>query len=130
MARRKKEAEADIELRGNGFDPELLAGVITRIEDLQAEIDAINLVAREKAQPFRDDIAAIKREAVDAGIGRTELGALLRKCRFEYRAVHVSDSLDLAERANFEEMIATLDKLVAEIGPLGEAARDRARAGA
>jgi hypothetical protein len=131
MARRKKaEVEPIEEPRDNGFDPDQLADFIARIEGIQGDIDEINFEAREKTTPLREDIAAVKREAVDAGIGRTELAAVLRKRRLEHRAAHVSDSLDLAERANFEEMIASLDKLAAEVGPLGEAARDHARASA
>jgi uncharacterized protein (UPF0335 family) len=136
MARRKslKELRGDIEPveepRDNGFDPDQLAQFVGRIENIQGEIDEINLDARERAQPLREDIAAIKREATDHGIGRTELACVLRKRRLEHRAAHVSDSLDLAERANFEEMIASLERLAEQLPGLGEAARDHARAGA
>jgi hypothetical protein len=116
--------------RTNGFDPDELMGFVGRIENVQAEIDELALAYREKAQPLREDIATLKREAVDAGIGRTELAAVLRQRRLEYKAAHVPDSLDLAERANFEEMIASLERLAEQVGPLGEAARDRAKAAA
>jgi hypothetical protein len=124
MAKRKTEP-AD-EPRDNGFDPDQLAEFIGRIEYLQTEIDNINFDARVKTTPLREDIAAIKREAVDAGLGRTELSAVLRQRRFKHRAEHVSDSLDLSERANFEQMIECLDKLAEQVGPLGQAARDHA----
>jgi uncharacterized protein (UPF0335 family) len=131
MARRRKDKLEPIEEpRGNGFDPDQLAHFIGRIESIQGEIDAINFEAREKTTPLREDIAAVKREATDHGIGRSELAAVLRKRRLEHRAAHVADSLDLAERANFEEMISSLERLAVEVGPLGEAARDHARAGA
>lgn len=120
----------DTEPRDNGFDPEALRGFVGRIENIQAEIDELALDYREKAQPLREDIATIKREAVDVGIGRTELAAVLRKRRLEHRAAHAGDSLDLAERARFEEMMNCLERLAEQVGPLGEAARDRARAGA
>jgi uncharacterized protein (UPF0335 family) len=131
MARRKKdELEPRVEPRDNGFDPDQLSAYVGRIENIQAEIDDLALDYREKAQPLREDIATIKREAVDAGIGRTELACVLRLRRLEHKAAHVSDSLDLAERANFEEMIASLERLAEQIGPLGEAALDRAKAAA
>jgi uncharacterized protein (UPF0335 family) len=134
MARRKKQEPITQSLaaepRDNGFDPDQLADFVTRIENIQEDIDAINFEARERTQPLREDIATVKREATDHGIGRTELAAVLRKRRLEHRAAHVSDSLDLAEQANFEEMIASLERLAEQVGPLGEAARDHARAGA
>jgi hypothetical protein len=129
MARRKKESEP-VEGRGNGFDPDQLAAFVGRIEDLQGQIDMINLEARERAQPFRDDIAQVKRKANDAGISRTEFAAVLRQRRLEQKAADVPDSLDLAQRANFQQMIECLDRLAEQVGPLGEAARDHARAGA
>jgi len=136
MARRRKTesaiistAEAIDEQRNNGFDPDQLAEIVGRIENIQGAIDDINFEARERTQPLREDITALKRQATDYGIGRTELAAVLRKRRLEHRAGHVSDSLDLAERANFEEMISSLERLAEQVGPLGEAARDHARAG-
>jgi predicted transcriptional regulator len=135
MARRKKPLQDPVENDGrpqgnNGFDPEKLADFVGRIENIQGEIDDINAEARERTQPLREDIAAIKREATDLGIGRIELAAVLRKRRLEHRAAHVSDTLDLAERTNFEEYLASLERLAEQVGPLGEAARDHARAGA
>ena len=113
----------------NGIDTEALADFVKRVESLQAEIDEIALEYREKAAPLRDDIKQVKREARDSGIPATELAAVLRKRRLEFKAEHVGDTLDLAERANFEEMIAGLERLAEQMGPLGEAARDHARAG-
>jgi hypothetical protein len=118
------------EPRDNGFDSDALNSFVARIESIQAGIDELALDYRERAQPLREDIAGLKREAVDAGIGRTELAAVLRKRRLEYKAAHVADSLDLAERANFEEMMTCLERLAEQVGPLGEAARDRAKAAA
>jgi hypothetical protein len=129
MARRRKKRDIE-EIRDNGFDPDQLADFVARIEYCQGQIDEINLAAREKTTPLREDIAGLKREATDEGIGRTELAAVLRKRRLEHRAAHVVDSLDLAERANFAEMLMSLERLAEQIGPLGEAARDHARAGA
>lgn len=118
------------EVSSNGFDPESALKFVRRIENIQIEIDEIMTEAAERAQPLREDIAAVKREAQDAGVGKKELGAIIRKRRLEYKAAHAGDSLDLAQRANFEAMIESLERLAEEIGPLGEAARDRARAGA
>jgi hypothetical protein len=115
--------------RSNGYDPEALAGFIKRVEAFQAEIDELALEYKEKAAPYREEIAGIKREAHDQGIPKTELAAVLRKRRLEYKAAHVGDKLDLAERANFDEMIEILERLAKQMGPLGEAALDRARAG-
>jgi hypothetical protein len=126
MARRKKEPEPVEEPRGNGFDPDQLSDFVTKIEYCQSKIDEITAAAREKAAPLRDDIVDLKREASDVGIGRIELAAVLRKRRLEHRAAHVSDSLDLAERANFEEMISSLERLAEQLPGLGEAARDHA----
>jgi hypothetical protein len=133
MARREKVdfPELESEPRGNnGFDPDQLGEFVGRIENIQGQIDEINFKAREQAKPLREDIAAVKRLATDSGIGRTELAAVLRQRRLELRAAHVGDSLDLAERAIFAAMLVSLDRLAEQVGPLGEAARDHARAGA
>jgi hypothetical protein len=132
MARRRKGVVVFVdepgEGRGNGFDPDRLGDIVGRIEVLQAEIDMINLEARERIQPLRADIAAVKREAIDADIDRGALACVLRKRRLEMKAQQVADSLDLAERANFAEMILCLERLAKEVGPLGKAALDHARA--
>jgi hypothetical protein len=124
MARRRKDTEAtDPEPRDNGFDPDQLAGFVGRIEGLQADIDEINLAAREATTPLRKYIGNVKREATDAGIGRTELTAVLRRRRLEHRAAHVADGLDLSERARFDEMLECLERLALQMGPLGRAAK-------
>jgi uncharacterized protein (UPF0335 family) len=116
-------------LRSNGYDPEALALFVKRIERLQADIDIVMAEAKEECAPIREDIDQVRREAHDAGIGKKELATVIRKRRLEYKAAHVGDKLDLAERANYREMIETLERLAEQMGPLGEAALDRARAG-
>jgi hypothetical protein len=85
--------------------------------------------AREEADPVRQDIAAVKREAVDQGIGKRELAAVLKRRRLEGQAARADEHLDLEQKANFEAMIAALERTAEQMGPLGQAALDQARAG-
>jgi uncharacterized protein (UPF0335 family) len=111
----------------NGIDPEQLMQLVQRIEACQAGIDEIAAQAREDSKPYREDIAEIKTEAYDAGFGKKELAAIIRKRRLEYKAQHAGDSLDLAQKANYEQMLESLERLAEEIGPLGSAALEHAR---
>lgn len=114
----------------NGTDPEEIMNFVKRIENLQADLDDIAALAKENAAPVREDMASVRREAHDAGIGKKEFAALIRKRRYELKANHAGDSLDLAQRANLEAMLESLDRLAEQLGPIGEAARDHARASA
>lgn len=117
----------DDEKLSNGYDPNDLAQFVGRIESIEREIEGIRDRAKEEESPLRDDIALVKRESADAGIPKTELGAVLKKRRLERKLERVADKLDLEQRANYEQMLASLERLAKEVGPLGEAARDRAR---
>ena len=112
----------------NGYDPEELFGFVCRVQTVQLEIDRIMAAAREEASPLRDDIAAIKREAADAGVQKTEFAAVLKKRRLEARIDEIPSKFDLEQRANYEAMIESLERLADELPGLGEAARDQARA--
>lgn len=119
---------SDESARSNGVDPEALRSFVERIENLQGEIDEITQRANEEKAPLRADIGEVKTEAKDQGINIKALNAILKRRRLERQAAMASVNLDIAERAFFEEMMESLERLAEEIGPLGQAALERARA--
>lgn len=107
----------------NGFDGQRLGEFIRRVEACQAEIDSVMQDAKDACASHRDDIAAIKKEAAEAGFSKTEFSAVLRKHRLEKKLEHVADSLDSEQKETYEQMLESLGELAET--PLGKAALDR-----
>ena len=104
----------------NGYNATQLQSFIDRIRSCQSEIDAIMANAQDACAPHRDDIAAIKKEAAEAGFSKTEFATVLRKLRLEDRLEVVAAKLDEDQKTNYELMIEALDGLAGT--PLGDAA--------
>lgn len=111
---------------GNGYDGAKLKNYLDRVANCQAEIDKIMDDAKDACAPHRDDIAAIKKEAAEAGFSKTEFAAVLRKSRLEQRLEHVADSLDSEQKETYEQMLVSLAGL--QDTPLGKAALEGAAA--
>lgn len=123
------EDEGNVEpLRSNGVDSEAVLKFVQRIEAVQAAIDDISERAKEEKAPHYEDLKQIRREVRDEGIPYTEFLAIIRKRRLEAKAAAIGEDFDIAEKANYAEMLESLERLAAEVGPLGEAALERARA--
>jgi uncharacterized protein (UPF0335 family) len=119
---------ANEEIRTNGFDPDQLMDFVRRIERIQDDLDTMAAQFKDECAPLKADIAAVKTEAADAGIGKKEFAAIIKRRRHLHKADHVVDKLDLGQRAFYEQMIESLERLAEQVGPLGEAALERARA--
>ena len=104
----------------NGYNATQLQSFIDRIRSCQSEIDSIMANAQDACAPHRDDIAAIKKEAAEAGFSKTEFATVLRKLRLEDRLEVVAAKLDEDQKTNYELMIEALDGLAGT--PLGDAA--------
>jgi hypothetical protein len=119
---------SDEQLETNGYDADALIGFVQRIESLQSEIDQEAAEFKERCAPFREDMKQVRREAHDAGIGKQEFAAVIRRRRLEHKAAHAGDALDLAQRANYAAYLESLERLAEQVGPLGVAAAEHARA--
>ncbi len=113
-------AEQPVRAGSNGYNATQLQGYVDRIRSCQSEIDAIMANAQDACAPHRDDIAAIKKEAAEAGFSKTEFATVLRKLRLEDKLEAVDAKLDEEQKTNYELMIEALDGLAGT--PLGDAA--------
>ena len=95
----------------NGYDGKKLQSFIDRVKACQAEIDKIMQRAQDDCSPHRDDIAAIKKEAAEAGFSKTEFATVLRKLRLEERLENIDAKLDEDQKASFEMMLHALGQL-------------------
>ena len=111
----------------NGIDSEAVLNFVQRVEAVQAGIDAISQRAKEDKAPYYEDLKMIRREVRHEGIPYKEFLAVIRRRRLEAKAAAIGENLDIAERANYAEMLESLERLAAQVGPLGEAALERAR---
>lgn len=90
-------------VRGNGYDPDAVKSFVARIETVQAEIDEINTQAQLDCGPKREDLAAIKKEATDAGIPRNALAAALRERRLRKKADGIRDDLSKDDQGSLRQ---------------------------
>lgn len=92
-----------------GFDKKKLSSYVKRVEKLQEEIDGIMSSASEEAQPQRDDIKALYKEAAEAGFPKRELKAVIRKRRLLAKAAAVEKALTEEQQETFGQMCFALD---------------------
>ena len=104
----------------NGFDGKKLKGFLDRFRACQREIDTIMSAAQDECAPHRDDMAAIKKEAAEAGFSKTEFATVLRKMRLEDKLNAVAAKLDEDQQNTYEMMLHALGQLADT--PLGAAA--------
>jgi hypothetical protein len=94
--------------RGNGYDGAMVRSFLDRIEHVQADIDEVMDAAQLACAPHREDIAAIKKEATDAGIPRRAMNALISERRMRARADQIRDSLTADDQDRFDNLKAAL----------------------
>jgi nucleotide-binding universal stress UspA family protein len=108
-------------LRGNGFDKAMVQSFMERIGAVQTNIDEIMAAAKEECAPLREDIAAIKREAHDAGIPRMEFNAVITERRAIARVEAIREKMSEEQADNFDKLKLALGDLADT--DLGRAAR-------
>ena len=59
--------------QGNGFDPDIVKNLVSRIENLFGEIDTLREQFVEECKPLREDIKSVFDEADARGIPKKEL---------------------------------------------------------
>lgn len=100
-----------------------LADFVSRIENLQSDIDTIMGDAQDECAPLRDNIKEVKDEAASAGIGKRELNAVISQRRKIAKAIQAPKSLNEDQLAAFNTFIGDLKDT-----PLGKYAFDMAAA--
>lgn len=104
-----------------GFDEKKVPGYISRVENLQEQIDDIMAQAREKCAPLREDIDAVKKEAHEhANIPRQVLNTKISERRLRRQADAKRDKLTAEQQEDFDRMSHALGEL--KDTPLGAAA--------
>ena len=111
----------------NGYDGESMFRFIRQIEAEQAEIDAAMEEAKAAALPHREAIAAITKEAAEAGFAKKEFSRVLRLRRRMKAVEENAASLDQDQRSNYDRMLDALKAIGQLAGtPLGDAALEAA----
>lgn len=96
---------------------------LDRVKNVQAEIDSIMDAAKAECAPLREDIAAIKKEANEAGFPRKELNAVARRERLANQIEGIRANLDDQQKERYDVMVHALGQLAGL--PLGEAAAEK-----
>ncbi len=100
----------------NGFDGAELQGFIDEIRAEQDKIDEIMRNAQEACEPYRQEIATIKKAAAEAGFSKTEFNTVLRKFRLEAKLEAIDEKLDDDQKGVFEQMLHALGQLTLPLG--------------
>lgn len=122
MAKRASEQkEGESGRISNVFDGTKVPDFVSRVENLQGEIDAIMEAAKSECAPLREDIGEVKKEAHEAGIPRKELNAKIQERRLLSKARDVRAGLNGDQQDVFDRMSQALGDL--EGTPLGAASK-------
>lgn len=104
----------------SGFDPNKVPKYVSRIENLQADIDKIKAVAADECAPLYEDIAKIKAEAHDNdNIPRKVLNAFVQYRNLKGRVAAVRTKLSDDQKEHFDQMEFAFEKSKAKSEPTG-----------
>ena len=92
---------------------------LKRIEQLFADLDSEKGSYMAAAKALREDIRSVFSEAKEAGIQVKALRGLVKWRQLEKKQNAIADGLDIDESAAYSQLVEAL-------GPLGQAAADRA----
>jgi uncharacterized protein (UPF0335 family) len=98
----KAEAKAG---RSNGYDPEVLKGIVGNIDKCFDRLDSLRGSYMHDCRDVRTDMAAYYDEAKDKGIPKKELKAVIKARILERKAEKVRDDLDDSESIDAFDMI-------------------------
>lgn len=104
----------------NALKPDQVKPFVDRVEQSQADIDAIMEKARKNCQPFRDGIKEIIKEAAEAGLEKKIFRAVISKRRKLRNAEAAYDHLDMIQKDGAVSIEAALGPFIDT--PLGQAA--------
>ena len=94
---------------------------LQRIENLMSEGESAKGEYMNECKQRREEIKDVLTEAADAGVPKKALRGLVKYRELEKRQQEIADGLEEQEQADYESLIAAL-------GPLGQAAADKAKA--
>lgn len=116
-------------VRSNGYDPEQVKSFVSRVENLEQEVELLKVDFKEKTiGPLKEDIKQVVEEAEQAGIPKKELKAVLKRRAAHRKAEAIREKLKSYEQTNFDNLRLALGDL-SEL-PLGAAALSKAGNGA
>jgi uncharacterized protein (UPF0335 family) len=113
-----------LEAKTNGFDPNVVNDLVSRIEDQLSELLTLRSEYMLKCKGPRGTIKDIYTQAKEAGIPRKELRLVIEERETSRRLKAKFDELDLDERAQVEMIRDALGDYGST--PLGQAAIARA----
>jgi uncharacterized protein (UPF0335 family) len=93
------DSETNVRQLTNGPQPDDYQSFVARIENVQADIDAIDARHKENKLPFKNDIKEIYDEAQEIGIDKKALKAVVSKRRKLLKAQQAFERLDMASQA-------------------------------
>lgn len=118
MARKNGKAEGTPAIGHNSLS-EQGKKFVERIENLQKDIENEKTSYKEAVTGIRADIALVLAEAVQAGIPKVTIKAVVKARTLERKADAAREALDIADRDSFDNIRLALGDL-AEL-PLGKA---------
>jgi hypothetical protein len=107
----------------NGFDPVELRSYLAEIDTEHDELDSLLGSYRESCKGPRGRIASIKAKVKKNGVNSLAFNELVQKRQAERRHKKRLAALDLADKADFDEMEEALGDF--KDTPLGAAAMER-----
>lgn len=95
----------------NGFDPEKVGNFVSRIENLNRDIDSSKSQHMSRCKEIRDDIKVVLDEAKDAGISKTALKAIVKRRDLERKSEACRTRLESEEQHEFDKIAQALGQL-------------------
>ena len=107
----------------NGFDPEKAKSFVSRIENLNDDMETLKAEHMSKCKAVREDIKDVIAEAKNEGIPASALKAVVKVRALERKAAAERDNLDNEIQGDFDNLRLALGDLAET--ELGQAALDK-----
>lgn len=108
----------------NGFDPEKAQSFVSRVENLNQDMETLKAEHMAKCKAVREDIKDVLEEAKGEGIPKGALKAVIKVRELERKAERARDDLDSDVQGDFDNLRLALGDLAET--ELGQAAMDKA----
>jgi len=108
----------------NGFDPDKVAAFVSRIENLNKDIETSKSQHMSRCKEIRGDINVVLGEAKDEGISKTALKSIIKQRELERKVEACRDKLESEEQHEFDKIAQALGQL--KDTELGQAAMKEA----
>lgn len=112
--------------RGNGYDPAIVNGFVTRIEKLYSDIATEKSEFMSRCKVIHGDVKEVLTEAKNAGIPKKSLKSLIKQRDLLGKVENIRNDLEGDDQDSFDQLCLALGAF-AQTG-LGAAAVERAAA--